>query len=257
MTDSTALTTWVPSPDRPPSLSCWRRRTTWNQTSVAGGEHSTLGGPDERAGPSLHGDRPDLAADSDVRRLLVAPAADRAAAERVPGGVLPGGARPRRGIARAIARRSRPAQPHSSVPGWAMGRRDVAPGRGPGAVRRDVRPHGHRQARAVVGGEHADQHRRRAVGRSAADDGDRGDRQLTALGKPTFVVMPIRVNALAAQALRVPRMPSKSPTISTVSRNRGAGPMSGMQKPVASTGLLGLRERPVQVARAGTTAGSL
>src|SRR5439155_21812819 len=41
--------------------------------------------------------RPDIAADGHVRRLLAAPAADRAAAERVPGGVLPSRARPRRG----------------------------------------------------------------------------------------------------------------------------------------------------------------
>jgi len=42
-------------------------------------------------------------------------------------------------------------------------------------------PHAHRQARAMVSWEHADQHWCRASGRSAADDRRRGDRQLTAL----------------------------------------------------------------------------
>src|SRR6266702_2137797 len=63
----------------------------------------------ERTGPSLHSDRPDIAADGDVRRLLVAPAAGCAAAERVPGGVLPSRACPRRGAARAHPGRARPA----------------------------------------------------------------------------------------------------------------------------------------------------
>src|SRR5215472_1524584 len=55
----------------------------------------------ERTGSSLHSDHPDIAADGNVRRLLVAPAAGGAAADRVPGGVLPSWARPRRGAARA------------------------------------------------------------------------------------------------------------------------------------------------------------
>ena len=69
----------------------------------------------------------------------------------------------------------------SLVPDWAVDRRDVAPGRGPGAVRRHVRSHGHWQARAMVGRKHADQRRRRAPGRSAADYRGCGHRKLTAL----------------------------------------------------------------------------
>src|SRR5215468_1150587 len=51
----------------------------------------------ERTGPSLHSDHPHIAADGNVRLFLVAPAAGGATADRVPAGVLPSRARPRRG----------------------------------------------------------------------------------------------------------------------------------------------------------------
>ena len=77
--------------------------------------------------------------------------------------------------------RARPAHSYRPVPDRAMDRRGGAPGRGPGAVRRHVRSHGHRQARAMVGRKHTDQRRRRAPGRSAADYRGRGHRKLTAM----------------------------------------------------------------------------
>src|SRR5215470_17168714 len=137
----------------------------------------------ERTGPSLHSDHSDIAADGNVRRLLVAPAAGCAAAERVPGGVLPCRARPRGGTARTQPGRARPVHSYQPVPDRAMDRRGVARGRGPCAVWRHVRSHGHRQARAMVGRKHAEQRRRRALGRSAADYRGRGHRKLTALYK--------------------------------------------------------------------------
>ena len=85
--------------------------------------------------------------------------------------------------ARAQPGRPRPALSYQPVPDRAMDRRAVA--RGPGSWRSPAACSftWHRQARVMVGRKHAEQRRRRAPGRNAADDRGRGHRKLTALYK--------------------------------------------------------------------------
>src|SRR2546430_10157878 len=66
---------------------------------------------DARCHQALHGDRVVLIADGDVRRLLAAPVAERAEAQRVPGRLLPGRARARRSAADPVPGGARRAGP--------------------------------------------------------------------------------------------------------------------------------------------------